>query len=97
MHLSCEDQEEDWVLCVKPRPRAYRFKIVSWLSITSDIPDSPRAPFQVHSHGHCGDAYFGPIIRCTSVNREGLIKVKQPRAMNDLRDFANQWDRNLKE
>ena len=57
MHLSCEDQEEDWVLCVKPRPRASLFKIVSRVSITSDIPDSPRAPFQVHSHGRCGDAY----------------------------------------
>ncbi len=31
------------------------------------------------------------------VNSGGLINVKQSRAMNDLRDFANQWDHNLKE
>ena len=66
MHLSCEDQEEDWVLCVKPRPRASLLKIVSRVSITSDIPDSPRAPFQVHSPGRCGDAY----------SHEALVSVK---------------------
>jgi hypothetical protein len=30
---------------------------VIWLSITWDIPDSPRTPFQPRSHGRYGDAY----------------------------------------
>ena len=43
------------------------------------------------------NSYLGAYQVVAEVNREGLIVVKQPRAMNDLRDFANQWDRNLKE
>ena len=43
------------------------------------------------------NSYLGAYQVVAEVNSEGLIKVKQPRAMNDLRDFANQWDRNLKE
>ena len=43
------------------------------------------------------NSYLGAYQVVAEVSREGLIKVKQPRAMNDLRDFANQWDRNLKE
>jgi hypothetical protein len=31
------------------RPRVSCFKIVSWLSITSDTPDFPRAPFQLNT------------------------------------------------
>lgn len=42
---------------LRTRPRASRFKTVSWLSITWDIPDTPRAPFQVRSHGRYGDGY----------------------------------------
>jgi hypothetical protein len=33
---------------------------VIWLSITWDIPDSPRAPFQPRSYGRYGDAYSVP-------------------------------------
>jgi hypothetical protein len=43
------------------------------------------------------NSYLGTYQVVAEVNREGLIVVKQPRVMNDLRDFANQWDRNLKE
>jgi len=43
------------------------------------------------------NSYLGAYQVVAEVNSEGLIKVKQSRAMNDLRDFANQWDRNLKE
>jgi hypothetical protein len=43
------------------------------------------------------NSYMGTYQVVAEVNSEGLIKVKHSQAMNDLRDFANQWDRNLKE
>ena len=43
------------------------------------------------------NSYLGAYQVLAEVNREGLITIKQSRAMHDLRDFANQWDRNLKE
>ena len=43
------------------------------------------------------NSYLGAYQVVAEVSREGLIKVKHSQAMNDLRDFANQWDRNLKE
>ena len=43
------------------------------------------------------NSYLGAYQVLAEVNRGGLITIKQSRAMNDLRDFANQWDRNLKE
>jgi hypothetical protein len=43
------------------------------------------------------NSYLGAYQVVAEVSSEGLIQVKQSRAMNDLRDFANQWDRNLKE
>jgi hypothetical protein len=30
------------------------------------------------------------------VTGEGTLQVRQPRQMQDLREFANQWDINLK-
>ena len=42
---------------LRTRPRASRFKIVSWLSITWDIPAAPRAPLQARSHGRYRDVY----------------------------------------
>lgn len=47
---------------LRTRPRASRFKIVSWLFITWDIPDSPHAPFQPYSHGNNRDAYKRPKV-----------------------------------
>jgi hypothetical protein len=43
------------------------------------------------------NSYLGAYQVVAEVSSEGLIKVKHSQAMNDLRDFANQWDRNLKE
>jgi hypothetical protein len=31
------------------------------------------------------------------VSREGLVKVKQSQWMKELRSFAKQWDRNIKQ
>ena len=42
---------------LRTRPRASRFKIVSWLSITWDIPAAPRAPLQARSHCRYSDVY----------------------------------------
>ena len=43
------------------------------------------------------NSYLGAYQMVAEVNSEGLIEVKHSQAMNDLRDFANQWDINLKE
>jgi hypothetical protein len=43
------------------------------------------------------NSYLGAYQVVAEVNSEGLIKVNHSQVMNDLRDFANQWDRNLKE
>jgi hypothetical protein len=43
------------------------------------------------------NSYLGAYQVVAEVNSEGLIKVKHSQAMNDLRDFANQWDHNLKQ
>ena len=43
------------------------------------------------------NSYLGAYQVVAEVTKEGLIVVKQPRAMNDLRDFANQWDINIKQ
>ena len=42
------------------------------------------------------NSYLGAYQVVAEASREGLIKVKQSRAMNELRNFANQWDLNLK-
>jgi hypothetical protein len=43
------------------------------------------------------NSYLGAYQVVAEVGREGLIKAKQSRAMNDLRNFANKWDLNLKQ
>ena len=43
------------------------------------------------------NSYLEAYQVVAEVTKEGLIVVKQPRAMNDLRDFANQWDINIKQ
>ncbi|MBV6498467.1 MAG: hypothetical protein CJBNEKGG_00689 [Prosthecobacter sp.] len=42
------------------------------------------------------NSYLGTYQVVAEASRDGLIKVKQSRAMNELRNFANQWDLNLK-
>jgi hypothetical protein len=44
---------------LRTRRRASHFKMVSWLSITRDSPDSPRALFQPRSHGRYSDVFDG--------------------------------------
>jgi hypothetical protein len=42
------------------------------------------------------NSYMGTYQVVAVVNAEGVLQVRQPRQMQDLREFANQWDINLK-
>lgn len=42
------------------------------------------------------NSYLGAWQAVAEVSREGLIKVKQSRAMNELQSFVSKWDLNLK-
>ena len=70
MHLSCEDREEDWVLCAKPRPRASRFKIVSWLSIWKGTRPYQQIPFQfsLHRVDHSGSLGHTAFLDLTGMD-----------------------------
>lgn len=43
------------------------------------------------------NSYMGCYQVVADVTQEGRLRVKNTAMLNDLRDFANQWDRNLKE
>ena len=43
------------------------------------------------------NSYMGCYQVVAEVTREGLLRVKNAAMLQDLRDFANQWDCNLKE
>ena len=43
------------------------------------------------------NSYLGTYQVVAVVTAEGLVQVRQPRQMQELREFANQWDINLKE
>jgi hypothetical protein len=42
------------------------------------------------------NSYLGCYQVVAQVTKAGLIEAKEARLMRDLRDFANQWDLNLK-
>ncbi len=42
------------------------------------------------------NSYLGAYQVVAVVTAEGLVQVRQPRQMQELREFANQWDINLK-
>jgi hypothetical protein len=43
------------------------------------------------------NSYLSCYQMVASVTSAGLIEPRQPALMRDLRDFATQWDRNLKQ
>ena len=43
------------------------------------------------------DSYLGCYQVVASVSSAGLVEARDPALMRDLRDFATQWDRNIKE
>jgi hypothetical protein len=43
------------------------------------------------------NSYLGCYQVVSSVSSAGLIEPREPAIMRDLRDFATQWDRNLKQ
>ncbi|WP_461786567.1 DUF6908 domain-containing protein [Prosthecobacter sp.] len=43
------------------------------------------------------NSYLGCYQVVASVSSAGLIEPREPALMRDLRDFATQWDRNLKQ
>ena len=43
------------------------------------------------------NSYLGCYQVVASVSSSGLVEARDPALMRDLRDFATQWDRNLKQ
>ena len=43
------------------------------------------------------NSYLGCYQVVASVSSAGLVEARDPALMRDLRDFATQWDRNIKE
>jgi hypothetical protein len=43
------------------------------------------------------NSYLGAYQVVAGVTAEGLLQVRQPKQMQELRKFANQWDTNIKE
>jgi hypothetical protein len=43
------------------------------------------------------NSYLGCYQVVASVSSDGLVEARDPALMRDLRDFATQWDRNLKQ
>ncbi len=93
------------VIC-GPNPNgAYEMSVAHYAEQNGDAMRDPEITFLVVPAAESTtwtpltfeNSYLGAYQVVAEVSSEGLIQVKQTRAMNDLRDFANQWDRNLKE
>ncbi len=84
---------------------AYELSIAHYAEQNGDAMRDPEITFLVVPSAEgttwtpltIENSYLGAYQMVAEVTKEGLIKVKQSQAMNDLRDFANQWDHNLKE
>ncbi len=83
---------------------AYEVSVAHYSEQNGDAMRDPEITFLVVPEKQGGtwtpltyeNSYLGAYQVVAEVSREGLIKVKQSRGMKELRDFSNQWDRNLK-
>jgi hypothetical protein len=91
---------------VGPYPNgAYEVSVAHYSEQNGDAMRDPEITFLVQPNdpGHAWspltfeNSYLGAYQVVAVVNAEGLLQVRQPRQMQELREFANQWDLNLKE
>ena len=84
---------------------AYEVSVAHYGEQNGDAMRDPEITFLVvpSEHGTTWspltfeNSYLGCYQVVGEVNREGLMKVRNARLMQDLRKFANQWDTNIKE
>jgi hypothetical protein len=83
---------------------AYEVSVAHYSEQNGDAMRDPEITFLVQptDPGHAWspltfeNSYLG-AYQVVAVNAEGVLQVRQPRQMQELREFANQWDGNLKE
>ena len=83
---------------------AYEVSVAHYAEQNGDAMRDPEITFLV-TPGEQGamwtpltfeNSYLGCYQVVAQVTKAGLIEAKEARLMRDLRDFANQWDLNLK-
>ena len=84
---------------------AYEVSVAHYSEQNGDAMRDPEITFLVQptNQGHTWspltfeNSYLAAYQVVAVVNAEGGMQVRQPRQMQDLREFANQWDINIKE
>jgi hypothetical protein len=84
---------------------AYEVSVAHYSEQNADAMRDPEITFLVlpTDQGHAWspltfeNSYLGAYQVVADVTAEGLLQIRQPRQMQALREFANQWDRKLKE
>jgi hypothetical protein len=83
---------------------AYEVSVAHYSEQNGDAMRDPEITFLVlpTEQGHAWtpltfeNSYLAACQVVAVVTAEGLVQVRQPRQMQELREFANQWDINLK-
>lgn len=83
---------------------AYEVSVAHYAEQNGDAMRDPEITFLVlpTHEGHVWspltfeNSYLGAYQVVAVVNAEGCLQVRQPKQMQELREFANQWDTNLK-
>jgi hypothetical protein len=92
-------------IAVGPYPNgAYEVSVAHYSEQNGDAMRDAKITFLVQptDHGHAWspltfeNSYLGAYQVVAVANAEGVLQVRQPRQMQELREFANQWDINLK-
>jgi hypothetical protein len=84
---------------------AYEVSVAHYSEQNGDAMRDPEITFlvQPNDHGHAWspltfeNSYLGAYQVVAITTAEGTLQVRQPRQMQDLREFAIQWDINIKE
>jgi hypothetical protein len=83
---------------------AYEVSVAHYAEQNGDAMRDPEITFLVVPAEHATwtpltfeNSYLGCYQVVASVTPAGLIEARDPALMRDLRDFATQWDRNLKQ
>jgi hypothetical protein len=83
---------------------AYEVSVAHYSEQNGDAMRDPEITYLVQptEQGHAWspltfeNSYLGEYRVVAVVNAEGALQVRQPRQMQELREFANLWDINLK-
>jgi hypothetical protein len=84
---------------------AYEVSVAHYSQQNGDAMRDPEITYLVQptDQGHTWspltfeNSYLAAYQVVAVVNAEGAMQVRQPRQMQELREFANQWDINIKE